>query len=228
MLAEFAPRAGAEPRAASPALLGDDKIDRPVAADVQDVIVAAEIGVGLAVLNVRAVAADAGEYRFAARRVARHFARQSEQLERLFKRYIVSAQSLRQRGTLGLLALPLLDVFAKAPVAQSDLFAGRGILAEHPDAWPIALGGLRARRRKNPRVLTLWIARAADEGAVFAELQRQLSLAAEWAKARIDPVATAGKNMRTQKLVQTVEHLPGAEVLDVADGAGEIIPEVAQ
>ena len=34
--------------------------------------------------------------------------------------------------------------------------------------------------------------------------------------------------MRAQKLVQAVEHLPRAEILDVADGAGEIVPEVAQ
>ncbi len=34
--------------------------------------------------------------------------------------------------------------------------------------------------------------------------------------------------MRPQKLVQAVEHLPCAQVLDVADGAGEIVPEVAQ
>ena len=160
--------------------------------------------------------------------MARHFARQSEQLERLFERHVVGAQSLRQRRSLGLLALALLDVLAKAPVAQSDLFAGRGVLTKHPHARPVALGGLRARRRQNARVLALGIARAADEGAVFADLERQLAFVAERAEAGVDPLAARGKNVRAQKLVQAVEHLPRAEVLDVGDGAGEIVPEIAQ
>ena len=79
MLAENAGRAAAKPRAASPALLRDDEIDRPVAADLQHIVVAAEVGVGLAMLHVGAVAADAGEDRLAARRMARHLPRQGEQ-----------------------------------------------------------------------------------------------------------------------------------------------------
>src|SRR5260370_15121767 len=34
--------------------------------------------------------------------------------------------------------------------------------------------------------------------------------------------------MRAQKLVQTVEHLARAEVLDAGDSAREIVPEIAQ
>ena len=41
------------------------------------------------------------------------------------------------------------------------------------------------------------------------------------------PSPRSGK-MRAQKLVQAIEHLPGAEVLDVADRTGKVVPEVAQ
>src|SRR5580704_9608927 len=201
MLAKFAPRAGAKAGAAGAALLGDDEIDRPVPADLQHIVVAAEVGVGLAVLHIRTVTADASEDRLAARRVARHFPGQGEQLERFLKPHVVRAQSLRQRRSLGLLALALLDVLAEAPVAQSDLFAGRRVLAEHAHARPIALGGLRARRRQNARELAFRIARAADKGAKLAELQRQLTFVAQRAKAWIDPLAARGKYMRAQKLI---------------------------
>ena len=34
--------------------------------------------------------------------------------------------------------------------------------------------------------------------------------------------------MRPEKLVEAVEHLAGAQILDVADRAGEVVPEIAQ
>src|ERR1700722_3082753 len=228
VLAKFAPRAGAKARPAGPALLRHDEVDRPIGADLEHVVVAAKVGVGLAVLHIGTVAADAGEDRLAAGWMARHFTGQSEQRQRLFERHVVAAQALRQRRSLGLLALALLDVLAKAPAAQSDLLAGRRVLAKHTHARPVALGGLRARRRQDARVLALGVARAADEGAKLAELQRQLAFVAERAEAWVDPLAARGKNVGTQKLVQAVEHLARAEILDVADGAGEIVPEVAQ
>src|ERR1700722_20330232 len=93
---------------------------------------------------------------------------------------------------------------------------------------PSAFRGLRTRRRENARVLALGIARAADEGAVFADLERQLAFIAERAEARVDPLAARGKDVRPQKLVQAVEYLARAEVFDAGDGAGEIGPEIVQ
>ena len=75
MLAENAACSPAAEARARPALLGDDEVDRPVGADLQNVVLAAEVGVGFAVLHIRAVASDAGQNRVAARRMARDFAR---------------------------------------------------------------------------------------------------------------------------------------------------------
>src|SRR5271165_4658074 len=56
MLAENATRpAAAETRCPRAGLLGDDEVDRPVGADLQHLVVAAQIRVSLAVLHVGAI-----------------------------------------------------------------------------------------------------------------------------------------------------------------------------
>ncbi len=129
MLAENASRpAAAESRCARAALLGDDEVDRPIAADLQHVVVAAEIGVGLAVLHIGAVTPDAGEDRLAARGMPRDLARQGKKRERLLQRHVIGLESARQRPAFGLLALALLDVIAEAAIAQRDFVAGLRVL----------------------------------------------------------------------------------------------------
>ena len=136
MLADNAARAAAaEARGARAALLGDDEVDRPVCPDLQHVVVAAQIGVGLAVLHIGPVTPDAGEDRLAARGMARDLARQGQQRQRLFERHVLGLQAARQRRALGLLAFALLHVVAEPAVAQGHLFAGLRVLAEH-DARP--------------------------------------------------------------------------------------------
>ena len=55
-----------------------------------------------------------------------------------------------------------------------------------------------------------------------------MPLPAERAEPRIDAVAARREDMRPEKLVEAVEHLPGAQVLGAVDGDGEIVPEIAQ
>ena len=141
---------GAEAPPREPALLGDDQVDRAVAADLQHVVVVAEIGVGLAVLNVGAVAPDAGEDRLLRFRVNCHLARQREKRHRLIERQIGRREALGQRRALRLFALAELDVGAEAAVAQRDLVARFGVGAQDLDARPVAVAAdarLRRRRR---------------------------------------------------------------------------------
>src|SRR5579863_5461255 len=163
--------------------------------------------------------------------MARDLARQGEQRERLLQSHVAGLKTFGQRRALRLLALALLEVRAEAAVAQRDFFSGRGVLPQHAHARPLAVDALRLRlagRRERPRKAALGIVRAADEGAVFAELQRQHALVAERAEAGIGAVGAWWKNMRTQQLVEAVEDLRGAEVLRAADGGGKIAPEIAQ
>src|SRR5262249_12542842 len=85
------------------------------------------------------------------------------------------------------------------------------------------------RLRELARIAALRIARAADEGTVLAaDLEAEPALPAVGALARIPALGLGRKDVRAQQLVQCLEHLPDAQVLDLAHGAGEIAPEVAQ
>ena len=86
-------------------LLGDQR-HRAVEADGEHVVAGFEIGVGLAVLDVGAEAADAGQDRFAVLGMLADLARQRQQAERAVEIDVVGLTALRQAGALGLLALP--------------------------------------------------------------------------------------------------------------------------
>jgi hypothetical protein len=72
------------------------------------------------------------------------------------------------------------------------------------------------------------IVRAADEGAVLAELQRQVAGAADLADARIAAVLALREDQRRQRLVQRIQHVGDAQFLGVFDLGEEILPEIAQ
>src|SRR3974390_3359269 len=84
MVAENSARAAAaETRGGGAAFLGDNNVDRPIGADLQHIVVTPQIGVGLGMLHIGAIAPDAGEDRFAARRMPRDLARQGQQRQRV-------------------------------------------------------------------------------------------------------------------------------------------------
>ena len=72
------------------------------------------------------------------------------------------------------------------------------------------------------------IVRAADEGAELAQLQRQSSLAAGRAGARVGAIADLLKQMRSQILVQGRDDFGEFQIFCFVDGFGESFPEVAQ
>ena len=72
------------------------------------------------------------------------------------------------------------------------------------------------------------IVRAADEGPIFAELQRKLAIAAFRAAARVRSVLTGGENERSELLIERVQHVGHAQLLDFVHGGRKILPEIAQ
>ena len=106
MVAERAAGIGAEAAAfAGIELLLGDQRDRAIEPDVEHVVAGLEIGVGLAVLDVGAEAADAGQDRLAVLRMLADLARQRQQAERALEVDVVGGEPLGHAGALGLLAV---------------------------------------------------------------------------------------------------------------------------
>src|SRR5208337_868577 len=207
-------RAGAVAKAppGQAAFLGDDEIDRAVAAKRENILVLADVRIGLAVLDIRTEAANPGKDRLLALRMLSDFARQ------------------RQQGHgLGEGDLALLHIGAKTALPHRNFGAARGVIAQNPDARPLAIGGtVRIGVRQSAREFAFGIIRAADKSAEFAEFQRELTVRARRTGARVRAVLLGGENMRAQELIQTVQHFRRAQILDAGKRPGKIRPEIAQ
>src|SRR5262249_55067301 len=144
-----------------------DQGDRAVEADGEDVVAVLEVRVDLAVLDVRAKAADAGNDRLAVFRGQSDFARQRQKAERLFEIDIIRRDTFRESGAFGLFDLRFflaflrlrrldllteLQVWPKAAGAQCHLEASGWIFAQHP----LALYTVGAGRHL-PREIAFWI-----------------------------------------------------------------------
>jgi len=101
-------RAGAVAKAPSgqAAFLGDDEIDRAVAAKRENILVLADVRIGLAVLDVRTKAADSGKDRLLALRMFGDLARQRQQGGGLGEGDFALFNRLWQRDPLGLSPSP--------------------------------------------------------------------------------------------------------------------------
>src|SRR5262249_14220729 len=132
-------------------------------------------------------------------------------------------------GAFGLLAVDRfseLNVGAEAAGTQRHSQPGRRILAQ---LFHSVLGGAVAvARRQLARIATIRIIAAADEAAELAELEREPPGLATRACARIGAVGARRKEMRRQHLVERVNDLGDPQLLDVADGGGELAPKIPQ
>src|SRR5262249_52400566 len=122
------------------------------------------------------------------------------------------------------LAVAELDIGAEAAGAQRHIEAGLRILAE----LLVRLNAAFAAGRERTGVAALRIIRAADEGAELAELERQAAVAAHGALARIAAVGARWEDVRRQHVVEDIDDLADLQVLDLADRAREVAPEIAQ
>ena len=138
--------------------------------------------------------------------------------------------ALRHACALGLIRIVRVrrfEIRAEAAVLQHDRAVGA--VAKRQTIGRdgrLRIVAARERARELARRIAI-VVRAADEGAVLAEAQRELALAAERADARIAAVFLRREDVRAQHFVQRVEHLGDAQIADVGDGAVEVFPEVA-
>ena len=164
-------------------LLFRQQRDGAVRPDGEHLVDAVEIGVFAVVLDERAVAADAGDDRLAGLRVqCRSRAAAKAASAPPPGRSSSAAQPFGMLARFGFSspfsASAELDVGPEAAGAERHLQAGLRILAEHRPLRR-SCGGCRGRLRRSSvklaRKAAFRIVGAADEGAVSAELQRQLS-----------------------------------------------------
>ncbi len=229
MIAERLAGIGAE--AATAWALGDllgDQRDGTVQTDIEHLIAGLEAGIGLLVLHERPEPAEAGGDRLPGFRMLADLARQRQQLQRQFEINIAGRGPLRNPGALRLLALGVilllaeLDVGAEPTSLHGDVEPGVRIGAEH------AVGALGTVGRERPGVAAFRIVRAADEGAELAGLEVKPASAAGRALSDVAAIRTRRIDVRAEHLVERIEHLGDAQVLDVVDRADEAAPEVLQ
>src|SRR5258707_4996059 len=108
----------AEAASAEAAFFRDDKIDRAIAADLQNIFILADIGVGLTVLDIGSETAEPGEDGLLGFGVLRNLARQGEKFQRLFQRDIGGLHRLWHGRALRLVAFAKLDISAEASIAN--------------------------------------------------------------------------------------------------------------
>src|SRR5262249_53418368 len=110
--------------------------------------------------------------------------------------------------------------------------AGLGIHAPELGAFKIGAGegvGFGVDDAELARETAVRVVRAADESAELAELGAEPAGAAPRAPARgLAPIFAWREEMRAQLLVELVEHLADAQLLGLANGGRECLPELAQ
>src|SRR5690348_2029585 len=243
MLAQNLDRFG---RAAAEFARLGQQADRAVEADRQHVVVRRQRLVDLAVPDIGAEAADAGDDHFTVLRMRADVARQRQELERLLEIDVRGRDTLRERGAFGffgrrrigflrafsLLARRLrrgfaeLDVWAVRPLFERDDQAGLWISAE--------LTRLRGRtvfavlEAQSARVTAFGIAGTADEGAEAPELEAKPALVAHRAQPRVAAIGSFRKKMTAKLFVERVNDLGDIEVLGAGDGGRKICPEIRQ
>src|SRR6185312_6279273 len=114
-----------------------------------------------------------------------------------------------------------------AAALEKDGQTAVGIETELAIAVP-SLGAAGRSVGKLHGVAAFRIIRAADEGAEFAELQRELAAAATGAAAGVRAVRLGREDVVRQKLVEGVQHLRNAQVLDLRGVARKLVPELPQ
>ena len=213
-------------------LLGQH-VDRPVDADGQHVVVAVKRGEDRSHLHVGAEPADARLHRFAALGMDADDARQRQQPQGLLQRDAVALHPLGQGGAphLDLLVLgvgfALLQIQPPRAAPHGDLLVAVRVHPERALAvlQRFAAVGL-AVHHEAAGVLAGRVVRAADEGAVLAELQAEAAGAASGAAARVGAVGGLGEEVRPEIGVQRVDHVGDLEVAGRGDRAAELLPEL--
>ena len=167
----------------------------------------------------RSIAAEPGSDRRRRFGMQPDFARQRQELQRLFEierrgvDTLWNARSLRLFIAVGFAEL---HVGPKAAGAQRNRDAVVSIAKDLAVERSVAIVTLRQLACE----VAFGIVSAADEGSVLAgNLEAQASDAALRTLARIGAIAAIGENVRPENFVQGFQHVADAQILDLSDGA---------
>src|SRR4029077_18507835 len=131
-------------------------------------------------------------------------------------------------GAPGLFALGIilllaeLNVGAETTGLHRHVEIGLRILAEYAVGAGFAVGGERTG------VTAFRIIRAADKGAELSGLEIEFAGATGWALPDMTAIRARRVDVRAEHVVEHIQHLGDAEVLDVADRTGEADPKLLQ
>src|SRR5262249_26327516 len=154
--------------------------------------------------------------------------RQGEEGQRsleVHRRRIPSFGQARPLRLLAIDGLAELDVRSEAPGAEGDRQPALRVVAQ---CLPVGadLRGLALGKGKLPRVAALGVVGAADECAVFAQLERQAARPAVGALSRIAAIGTGGEDVWPEEFVEMLQDLRDAEFLGLVHIVGELSPEL--
>src|SRR6476660_2616456 len=187
-----------------------------------------EAGIGFPVAHERPEAAEARGDGIAGFRMPADFARQRQQFERQIEVDVGRRDVLRNARAFRLLPLGVilglaeLDIGAEPSGLDHHVETGFRVLAEDAIGAGLAVG------RERAGVTALRIIGAADEGAELSGLEVELPRPAARALPGIAAILARRIDVRSQHVVERIEHLGDAEILDVIDGADEVAPEILQ
>ena len=216
-------------------LFGEHR-DSPIEADCQNFAGFGQRGIDRAVLHIWTEAAETGLNDHAIFGMRADISRQGEQRKGQLQIDFVEGKTIGKRGAFGFggfLAFAFrfaqLDIETIGTLAEGDFFVGLGIRAQHFRAIG-EFGGfiIAAIHRKLARVFAFWIAGAAHEGTMAAQSQSQPAFLAGRADAGVGAVFAGREEMRSEFLIQGIEHGADSKFSRAFDGRREVPPEIAQ
>ena len=155
-------------------------------------------------------------------------ARQRQQLQGEIKLDVAGRHVLRNAGALRLFALGIILGLAELDVGTEPSGLHHHFEIRHRILAEDAVGAGFAVGRERTGVAAFRIIGAADKGAEFSGLEVELAGAAGRALPRIAAILARRIDVRSQHVVERIEHLGDAQILDLVDGADEVAPEILQ
>src|ERR1700722_5203911 len=208
-------------------LLGNQR-DGAVEPDVEHLVAGLEAGIGLLVTHEGTETAKPRGDRLAGLRMPADLARQRQQLQGEIKVDVAGRHVLRNAGALRLFALGIILGLAELDVGTEPSGLHHHFEIRHRILAEDAIGAGLAVGRERAGVAAFRIIRTADEGAELSGLEVELAGAASRALPDIAAILARRIDVRSQHVVERIEHLGDAQVLDLVHRADEVDPEILQ
>src|SRR5216684_601193 len=229
MIAQRFSRIGAETAAARAFcnFLGNQR-DGSIQSDVEHLVAGLEAGIGLLMAHERAETAKTRGDRLAGLRMPADLARQRQQFQGQIEVDVGGRDVLRNAGALRLFAFRIILGLAELDIGTEPSGLHHDVEIRHRVLAEDAIGAGFAIGREWTGVTAFRVIGAADEGAEFSGLEVELAGTAARALPGIAAILARRIDVRPQHVVERIQHLGDAEILDLVDGADEVAPEIPQ